>query len=199
MRCSNLSRSDIVRLTFEGISLAALWTGQGMGTDTQQLVRLLEQRRRERLVGWGSGWAVSLTLFLTFQKLHNIRCRRLNDILSPQQTKTCSWDFPCNTVFWGLRERTHVYITVKLSDNSFTFSIVIATSRGCNFIAVRLFVLCMLFVLDYMFHGNKRIKVTTVTRFSTVPDTAVPQIVMCSWMCDSERENTTEKDTEYIL
>lgn len=163
MRCSNVSRSDIVRLTFEGISLAALWTDQGMGTDTQQLVRLLEQRRRERLVGWGSGWAVSLTLFLAFQKLHNIRCRRLNDTLSPQQTKTCSQDFPCNTLFWGLGERTNVYITGKLSDNSFTFSIVIATNCGCNFIAVRLFVLCMLFVLDYMFHGSKRIKVTTVT------------------------------------
>ena len=104
MRCPNLSRSDIVRLTFEGISLAALWTGRGMGMDTQQLVRLLEQRKRERLVGWRSGWAVSLTLFLTFQKLHNFRCRRLNDILSPLKTKTCSQDFPCNTLFWGLRE-----------------------------------------------------------------------------------------------
>lgn len=112
----------------------------------------------------------------------------------PNRLKLVPRTFPV-THFSQDWERTNVYLTGKLSDNSFTFSIVIATSCGCSVIAVRLFVLCMLFVLDYMFHGSKRISHHCNPGFSTMPNTGLPQIAMCSCMCDSERENTTKRKT----
>lgn len=95
-------------------------------------------------------------------------------------------------------ERTNVYLTGKLSDNSFTFSIVTAASCGCSFIPLRLFVLCMLFVLDYMFYGSKIIKVTTVTPVLAQCLTQQFLKLRCAPVCVIVRERTPQRERHWI-
>ena len=69
---------------------------------------------------------------------------------------------------------------------------------SCSFMAVGLFVLCLLFTLDYMLHGSRKLFVLNhhcVRSFTSVPGTQQFLRLWCVHVCVLERENAAERKT----
>ena len=101
-------------------------------------------------------------------------------------------------------ERTSLCFSTKEPEIALHNPMVMVISGSCNFMAVELFVLCLLFTLDYMLQGTRKLFVLNhccIPSFAVVPDTQQFLRLWCVHVCVlvRERKHCREKDWRLIL